>query len=69
MKLLLKKSQREKVYKSYIEKKDELHNGVAEIIREKITNNSSLKKDVDDAVYNIFDIYERNLKQARVLVE
>ena len=69
MKLLLKKSQQEKVYKSYIEKKDELHNGVAEIIREKITNNSSLKKDVDDAVYNIFDIYERNLKQARVLVE
>ena len=40
------------LFKSYIEKKDELHNGVAEIIREKITNNSSLKKDVDDAVYS-----------------
>lgn len=69
MEKILNKKRREKVFKSFIEKKEEWCSGFATKIHEMIENNPELKKSVDSAVYNFFDTYETSLKQARILVE
>ena len=65
----LDKEERLRVYSSFADKWEDIQSSIASSIRYSLSENESIKRDINEAIKQLLQLYKENLKSARILID